>query len=63
MEYLAVDRDGMECRFSSHKPFRNSIHGVWDDGISQPEIMAAGTIEKITGQRIVWSDEPIRIGE
>lgn len=57
--YLAVDEDGTEACFNGdpHRVTSDLISGYWND-FDRVEL-PPGTIEKLTGRKITWEDEPI----
>ena len=70
MPYLAVNKDGKEVRFDGGiLPSRDKNRGIWmqlvirrdctyvTDGLTVPN----GTIIALTGQKISWKDEPIKL--
>lgn len=64
MKYLAVDEDGEEVLFDFYEPFREVDYWESEDGYDYPRIeLPKGWIEKITGKKITWDDEPIKIEE
>lgn len=61
--YLAVDEDGLEYIFNC-KPIRErTAFGIWVGSRLDfsKKSLPQGTIEKITGKKITWNDEPIKI--
>lgn len=59
MAWLAVDQDCTECIFL-YKPKRNTTYWSWHEReicLNLPE----GSIEKLTGEKITWEDEPIEL--
>lgn len=60
---LAVDEDGREYIFNIRPTRAYTAFGIWSgknlnfSKISLPN----GTIEKITGKKITWKDEPIEL--
>lgn len=73
MTYFAVNKNGKEV-CSNLKPHRDRCEGYWvfnepswnyyDDceGTIQVDciVLPKGSIEKITGKKLTWEDEPIR---
>ena len=70
MAYLAVNKDGKEVRFDGAIcPSRDKNRGIWTQlvikrdctyvtgGLTVPN----GTIIALTGQKLTWNDEPIKI--
>jgi hypothetical protein len=57
MAWLAVDDDGVECIYDE-KPIRSDVwKGEWRGGYYI--ILKKGDIEKLTGVKLNWEDEPI----
>jgi hypothetical protein len=65
MPYLAVDEDGTEAIYSSY-PVRTDNEGWWypnsewllyHEAIDLPQ----GSIEKLIGRKLDWSDESVQI--
>ena len=70
MAYLAVNMDGMEVRFDGAKrPLRDTNKGEWSQLIikrdctyvSNGSTLPFGSIIAMTGQKLTWNDEPIKI--
>lgn len=58
MAYLAVDIDGSEWIFDT-KPVRSGRwRGSWRGGYHI--LLKDGDIEKLTGTKLTWDDEPIK---
>ncbi len=58
MAYLAVDIDGSEWIFDT-KPVRSDRwEGSWRGGYHI--LLKNGDIEKLTGTKLTWDDEPIK---
>lgn len=58
MAWVAVDENGDECIYKN-KPFR--LSGYWymcDDYFLE---LPKGSIEKLTGRNLFWSDEPVEV--
>jgi len=57
--YLAVDEDRTEACFNGepHRITSDPIPGYWND-FDRVEL-PPGTIEKLTGRKITWEDDPI----
>jgi len=63
MAWLAVDIDGEEYKYSK-KPERhfNGIVKIWSTkGQGEAINLISGSIEKLTGKKLTWKDEPIKI--
>lgn len=69
MAWLAVEKGGAELIFSS-KPERiryswlGKLIGTYDDNSGIHELgvyLPKGTIEKLTGKCLTWSDEPVEL--
>lgn len=71
MAWVAVDKSGAECIFDN-KPERNN--NQWDDiaysvygGINYDVnigiILPKGTIKKLIGRELNWSNEPVELKE
>ena len=58
MAYLCVDKDGTELKFSK-KPCR--YRGIEWVQIPDGEELPDGTIEKLIGRPLTWSDEPYEL--
>lgn len=71
MAYLAVNKDGIEVRFEGRqKPLRVGVIWVqYDDKrmvedhhhCSIGKTLPQGTIIALTGQKLTWNDEPMKI--
>jgi len=57
-KYFTVDEDKVEVVFHD-KPQRSS--GSWYSGNSRFVELPPGSIEKITGEKRSWDDEPLKI--
>lgn len=68
--WLAVDKDGKECIYADKKPLRGKDNlgpESWDylsdyafyDFVELPK----GSIKKLIGRDLSWSDEPVELKE
>ena len=62
MAYLAVDKDGDEVMFKN-KPYFDDRYGEWRDGKTNQHgiVLPKCSIIAITGQKITFEDEPIKV--
>lgn len=63
--YFAVGEDGEEVKFDT-KPARhyNGIINLWTTrGRGNKIRLTEGTIEKLLGRILTWSDEPVELKE
>lgn len=62
MAYLAVNENGDEMMFKN-KPYFDEELGEWRDGKTNQfgVFLPKCSIIAITGQKITWEDEPIKI--
>lgn len=65
--WLAVNKSGKEYIYLE-KPekkqftdWRGNLQEYWDDGNDYSIPIPKGTIEKLTGRKITWDDEPIEL--
>jgi len=56
--WVAVDKDGREHIYMD-EPLRNN--DSFGSGLAQYVPLPEGSIEKLTGVKLTWSDEPIKI--
>ena len=60
MAWLCVDKDGTEVVCSEHPILLKS--GMWSTTIMNEEVeLPTGTIKKIIGRELTWSDDPVEI--
>lgn len=65
MVYFEVDQYGTEVCFNKEpKRYKYKEHGIWcvikdNSYLGNHVYLPAGSIEKITGRKISWADEPI----
>ena len=60
MVWVAVDYNKTECIFTmkpSRSPYKTWIVTVYGNYIKLPK----GSIEKLIGKKLTWSDEPVKI--
>lgn len=65
MAYVAVDKDGMELKFSK-RPVRhhNGVTPLWTSkGMGTKAILSKGSIAKLIGRTLTWDDEPVELKE
>lgn len=63
MPFVAVDKDGQEL-MSKEKPQRDNIFGMWIEMEEfDIEYLDNGSIEKLTGKKLRWKDEPLEVEE
>lgn len=62
MAYLVVNRDGLEMIFED-KPYKDEITGKWCGYVDPPVFLPKGSIKKLTGVVVCWSDEPLYINK
>lgn len=71
MEWVAVNEDGSEC-ISENRPERNN--GLWENmdylnlgdtnlTIYCEVVLPKGTIKKLIGRDLTWSNDPIELKE
>lgn len=61
--YLAVDKDGQELK-STSQITRHLALEIWIEKVKHSaEYLEQGTIEKLTGKKLTWEDEPIEYKE
>lgn len=56
--WVAVDKDEKEHIFMDEPERDNSAFG---SGLAQYVPLPKGSIEKLTGQKLTWADDPIKI--
>lgn len=62
MAWLAVDKDGNELLFIGKKPVRWRDEWVLDeDDTEDAYILTKGIIEKLSGIKLTWEDEPLEL--
>lgn len=62
MAWLAVDKDGQELIFLGKKPVRWREEWVLaEDDIEDAYELTKGMIEKVSGIKLTWNDEPFEI--
>lgn len=65
--WLAVNKDGKENIYlekpekKQYTDLKGNLQEYWDDGNDYSIPIPKGTIEKLTGKRITWEDEPIEL--
>ena len=63
MAYVAVDEDGLECIFT-YKPIRDEdVDSAWQADIGDYFELPKGSIAKLIGRELTWSDEPVELVE
>ena len=62
MAWLAVDEDGRECIYQFH-PKRGSSQFVPLYAYSMYLVLPKGSIKKLIGRDLTWSDEPFELKE
>ena len=67
MAWLAVDKDGEESIFDG-EPKRHEKYGVWEyyesyesEYINFLIELPKGTIQKMIGRELTWSDNPVEL--
>jgi len=62
MPYLAIDKNKTECIFDDI-PTRQEYTHEWINipSLGKYFILPNGSIEKLTGKKLTWKDEPIEI--
>ena len=62
MAWLACDEDGQESIFDRHpeRDILGSFGGYWHDESDWIEL-PKGSIKKLIGRELSWSDEPVEI--
>lgn len=64
MAYVAVDKDGSECKFLHH-PERCEdewmFSGKYEDDMHWE--LSKDSIEKLIGRKLTWEDEPVELKE
>ena len=60
MAWLAVDKGGIECIYSAEPNKYNENDPMWQTG-GNFIYLPKGSIEKLTGKKLTWNDEPIKI--
>lgn len=62
MAWLAVDKDGSELIFLGKKPVRWREEWVLaEDDVEDAYELTEGMIEKVSGIKLTWEDEPVEI--
>ena len=62
MAWLAVDKDGQELIFLGKKPVRWREEWVLaEDDVEDAYELTKGMIEKVSGIKLTWNDEPFEI--
>lgn len=62
--WLAVDKDGQELIFLGKKPVRFREEWVLaEDDTEVAYELTKGTIEKVSGIKLTWNDEPFEINK
>lgn len=62
MAWLAVDKDGQELIFLGKKPVRWRNEWVLaEDDVEDAYELTKGMIEKVSGIKLTWNDEPFEI--
>lgn len=65
MAWVAVDKNGSEAIYDD-KPIRNNVSNWWQSyGFGDENVieLPQGTIEKILGRKLTWSDKPVELTE
>jgi hypothetical protein len=60
MAWLAVDKNGDEMTYMDY-PERNISKGMFGTGEAQYVFLPSGSIEKLIGRKLTWSDEPVEL--
>lgn len=61
--WLAVDYNGVEKAFW-YKPMKCEMHGEWrGEWRGDRMVLPKGSIKKLIGRELSWSDEPIELKE
>lgn len=62
MSWVAVDESGAEVIFRKKLARRHHSPGARSDG-EWWVLLPFGTIERLTGRRMTWKDEPVNLGD
>ena len=63
MPFLAVDKNETEKVFT-YKPDKDGSYGQWVSSFPNVGVrIPSGTIEKLIGRKITWSDNPVELTE
>ena len=60
MAYIAVDKDGDEWIFGE-EPYRNLKRLIWLQDATDYVSVPKGTILKIIGKQLTWSDDAVEL--
>ena len=64
MAWLTCDEDGQETIFERHpkRESLSSLGGYWyDTGLNGSVYLPKGSIKKLIGRELFWSDSPIEL--